>query len=53
MKNKTESTFCGSPLGHCSSYVPRAPQQKTLRGPIKSAKRPTIGQRPTVCRPLT
>lgn len=32
-------------------YTPHRPRQKELRGPIKSAEQPTIGLKPTVCRP--
>ena len=40
------------PAKNCSSCLPRGPQQKVLHGPIKSAKRPTFGLRPIVCRRL-
>jgi len=40
------------PAQDFSCYLPRGPQQKVLRGPIKSAKRLTIGPKPTVCRLL-
>ena len=37
---------------HFSSYIPHGPQEWMLHGLIESAERPTIGPRPTVCRPL-
>jgi len=45
-------TYSASTGLQLSFYVPRGPQQKVLRDPIKRAKKPTIGPRPTVCRPL-
>jgi len=52
-KNKNLAHIkCISPQTLKPGYGPVRPQQEVLRGPIKSDKPPTIGPKPTVCRPL-